>query len=218
MAGCIADLQAAMAAMSEDPCNRSRLYLTDRELAALPCMAHDTVFAVRWVLQLSTWAWTSALFDSPDTAGQICSRLMCPYDMVFSLVRRCMRLMGRRSRCQTRMQTQSWGSDTGAQYCGPAAVPQRFTGRQLSSSELERFVQPWPSIAIGSFLDRRIMLKSQKDPIDLWLVSTSHEADQPAATPTLEQNGAPGGCMETHCLRALIMPSQLQLLSALVLW
>ena len=47
MAGCIADLQAAMAAMSEDPCNRSRLYLTDRELAALPCMAHDTVFAVR---------------------------------------------------------------------------------------------------------------------------------------------------------------------------
>jgi hypothetical protein len=47
MAACIIDLQAAMAAMSEDPCNRSRLYLTDRELAALPCMAHDTVFAVR---------------------------------------------------------------------------------------------------------------------------------------------------------------------------
>lgn len=49
MVQCIADLQAAMAAMSEDPCNRSRLYLTDQELAALPCMAHDTVFAVRWV-------------------------------------------------------------------------------------------------------------------------------------------------------------------------
>ena len=47
MAGYISELQAAMAAMSEDPCNRSRLYLTDRELAALPCMAHDTVFAVR---------------------------------------------------------------------------------------------------------------------------------------------------------------------------
>lgn len=47
MAGYIAELQGAMAAMSEDPANRSRLYLTDRELAALPCMAHDTVFAVR---------------------------------------------------------------------------------------------------------------------------------------------------------------------------
>ncbi len=46
MAGCVAELQAAVAAMSEHPANRSRLYLTDRELAALPCMAYDTVFAV----------------------------------------------------------------------------------------------------------------------------------------------------------------------------
>lgn len=42
----IIQVQAAMGAMSEDSWNRSRLYLTDRELAALPCMAHDTVFAV----------------------------------------------------------------------------------------------------------------------------------------------------------------------------
>lgn len=35
----------------------------------------------------------------------------------------------------------------------------------------------------------RIMLKSQKDPIDLWLVSTSHTADQPAAPS--DSNGAP---------------------------
>lgn len=60
MAGCIAELQAAMAAMSEDPANRSRLYLTDRELAALPCMAHDTVFAVRLVPDwLEGWRVTS---------------------------------------------------------------------------------------------------------------------------------------------------------------
>lgn len=42
----IIEVQAAMAAMSDDAWNRSRLYLTDRELASLACMAHDTVFAV----------------------------------------------------------------------------------------------------------------------------------------------------------------------------
>lgn len=46
MLASITEIQGAMAAMSDDPCNRSRLYLTDRELAALPCMAHDTAFAV----------------------------------------------------------------------------------------------------------------------------------------------------------------------------
>lgn len=67
MAGCIADLQAAMAAMSEDPCNRSRLYLTDRELAALPCMAHDTVFAVRASTRLhGTYSINAVVCDTKE--------------------------------------------------------------------------------------------------------------------------------------------------------
>jgi hypothetical protein len=40
-------------------------------------------------------------------------------------------------------------------------------------------------------LPARILLKSQKDPIDLWLVSTSHEADQPAAAAGTLEQGAP---------------------------
>lgn len=67
MAGYIAELQGAMAAMSEDPANRSRLYLTDRELAALPCMAHDTVFAVR-------------LHNVPKTSCVQSQRLTAPAD------------------------------------------------------------------------------------------------------------------------------------------
>jgi transcription factor E2F3 len=40
-------LQEGIRRMTDEPANQSRLYVTDADIAALPCVAKDTVLAVR---------------------------------------------------------------------------------------------------------------------------------------------------------------------------
>lgn len=47
LGGHIAALQDSIRTMADCPANRSRLYVTDTDIAALPSVAGDTVFAVK---------------------------------------------------------------------------------------------------------------------------------------------------------------------------
>lgn len=44
---CIKELEDSIKAMTEDASNAARLYVTDEDIAKLPCTANDTVFAVK---------------------------------------------------------------------------------------------------------------------------------------------------------------------------
>lgn len=44
---CISDLEESIQAMTQDAANAARLYVTDEDIAKLPCTANDTVFAVK---------------------------------------------------------------------------------------------------------------------------------------------------------------------------
>lgn len=44
---CIKELEDSIKAMTEDESNAARLYVTDEDIAKLPCTANDTVFAVK---------------------------------------------------------------------------------------------------------------------------------------------------------------------------
>lgn len=44
---CIKELEDSIKAMTENESNAARLYVTDEDIAKLPCTANDTVFAVK---------------------------------------------------------------------------------------------------------------------------------------------------------------------------
>ena len=44
---CIQELEDSIKAMTEDAANAARLYVTNEDIASLPCTANETVFAVK---------------------------------------------------------------------------------------------------------------------------------------------------------------------------